>query len=222
MFKKGLLAIIVIVLTFTACKKQKKLDTKVKDLISINDFDSISIQKLPYAFAFDKDSVLDYHYTLEAFERRNKIDKNAKLNTYFSDSTTFLDNENLFITDSKNYPYIGEGYFYARLQNINDIKVLIFTYQNTEEAETLPYFEIQTVDESHKIIDKLIIAGGINYDCSWDRKYSIDKDYNITIIDNESCFDPEDEKQILTKTMLTKYKIGNDGHIEVLIKEGAV
>ncbi|MDY7394253.1 hypothetical protein UMM65_03300 [Aureibaculum sp. 2210JD6-5] len=222
MLKKSILTTLIIIITFTACKNKKETDTKVEDLISINDFDSIAIQKLPYAFAFDKDSILDYHYTLEAFEQNGKIDKNAKLNTYFSDSTAFLKDEDLMITESKNYPYIGEGYFYTRLPNINDIKVLIFTYHNTEEPETLPYFELQTFNENNKVVDKLILAGGINYDCSWDRQFSIDKDYNIIIIDNESCFDPEDEKQILTKTVQTQYKIGNDGQIEQLISEEAV
>ncbi|QCX38773.1 hypothetical protein FF125_10125 [Aureibaculum algae] len=222
MLKKSLVATLIVLLFFAACKKQNKLDPKVKDLISLNDFDSISVQELPFSFAFDKDSILDYHYTLESFERRNLIDKNAKLNTYFSDSTTFLNSENLFITDSENYPYIGEGYFYTRLPNINEIKVLVFTYQNTDEQETLPYFELQTIDENNKVIDKLILAGGINYDCSWDRQFSIDETYTINIIDNESCFDPEDEKQILTKTVKTAYKVDNDGHIKMLISEGAL
>lgn len=219
MLKNSIIPIFIIVLIFIGCKKQNERDTKLKDLISINDFDSIAVQQLPYAFIFNKDSVLDYHYTLEAFENHNRIDKNAKLNTYFSDSTTFLHDENLFITDSKNYPYIGKGYFYTRLPNINDIKVLIFTYQNTEEPETLPYFEIQTFDENNRFIDKLIIAGGINYDCSWDRQYAIDREYKITIIDNESCFNPEDEKQVLRKTIQTEYKVNNEGFIEKLITE---
>jgi len=218
MLKKSIIAIIITFLTFTACKKQNTTNTKVKDLISINDFDSITIHKLPYAFAFDKDSLLDYHYTLEAFETRNKIDKDAKLNTYFSDSTTFLNSEELMIMESKNYPYIGKGFFYQRLPDIDNIKVLIFTYQNTEEAETLPYFEIQTFDENNRIIDKLILAGGINYECSWDRQFYIDQDYKIIIIDNESCFDPEDEKRVLTKTFENTYKVKKDGVIEVIKK----
>lgn len=218
MFKKSILLIVVAFIAFTACKKQNNANTKVKDLISINDFDSIAVQELPYAFVFDKDSILDYHYTLEAFESSNKIDKNAKLNTYFSDSTTFLNDEELMIMESKNYPFIGEGYFYTRLPDINNLKVLVFTYQNIEEPETLPYFELQTFDENHKVIDKLILAGGINYDCSWDRQFSIDKNYNIIIIDNESCFDPEDEKQVLTKTFKNTYKVENDGVIAVVEK----
>ncbi|MET2984639.1 hypothetical protein [Aureibaculum conchae] len=222
MLKKSLIAIITVVSAFTACKKQNATDTKVKDLISINDFDSITVQNLPYAFSFDKDSVFDYHYTLEAFETRNKIDKDAKLNTYFSDSTTFSNDEELMIMESKNYPFIGKGFFYERLPDIDNVKVLIFTYQNTEEAETLPYFEIQTFDENHNVIDKLIVAGGINYDCSWDRQFAIDTTYKITIVDNESCFDPEDEKQVLTKTIQTQYKIRDDGKIEKLISEGSV
>ncbi len=222
MLKKAVLAIILIALTFSACKKQNKTDKKIEDLISTIDFNNIEIQELPYAFAFDKDSILDYYYTLQAFENSNKIDENATLNSYFSDSTTFFDDENLFITDSKNYPYIGKGYFYTRLPNINAIKVLIFTYQNTEEAETLPYFEIQTFNDNNQVIDKLILAGGINYDCSWDRQFSIDEDYNIIVIDNESCFNPEDEKQILTKTIQSQYKVGNDGQIEKLDSEVSV
>ena len=59
MLKNGVIAIIIIVLAFTACKKQKETDTKVKDLVSINDFDSIAVQELPYSFVFDKDSILD-------------------------------------------------------------------------------------------------------------------------------------------------------------------
>lgn len=220
MLKNRFVAVVIIVLVFAACKKQKETVTNVNDRSAVNDFDSIAIQKLPYSFAFDKDSILDYHYTLETFESTSKIDKNAKLNSYFSDSTVFYDNENLFITDSKNYPYKGEAYFYTRLPNINDIKVLIFTYENSEEPETLPYFEIQTFDKNNTIIDKLILAGGINYDCSWDRQYAIDNDYKIIIIDNESCFNPEDEMQELKKTIKTHYKIGNNGIIEKLLSEG--
>lgn len=221
MLKKSILTFLIITVIFTACKKQKESEAKVENHTSINDFDSITVKKLPHAFAFDRDSILDYHYTLEAFESSNKIDKESKLNTYFSDSTSFFDDERLFITDSKNYPYIGEGYFYARLPDINDIKVLIFTYENVEEPETLPYFEIQTFDSNGDVIDKLILAGGINYDCSWDRQFLIDTTYNITIIDNESCFDREDEKQILTKTIENFYKINNKGTIEV-VKDDAV
>ena len=218
MLKNSIITLILVALTFTACKNKIDTETKDNDLTSLNDFDSIAIQQLPYSFAFDKDSILDYFYTLEAFESGNKIIKDSKLNTYFSDSTSFLDTENLFITDSKNYPYVGEGYFFKRLPNINTIKVLVFTYQNTKEAETLPYFEIQTFDENHKVIDKLILAGGINYDCSWDRQFAIDTNYTITIIDNESCFDPENEEQILTKTFENSYKINNEGVIETVEK----
>ncbi|RPD90751.1 hypothetical protein EGM88_15485 [Aureibaculum marinum] len=222
MLRKSIVLSLIVILTFKACKKQVQSDNNPKDLISINDFDSIAIQELPFSFAFNKDSIMDYHYTLEAFEKNNKIDKNEKLNTYFSDSTTFLIDENLLITDSKNYPYKGKGYFYLRLPDINNIKVLIFTYQNSEEPETLPYFELQTFDENTNVIDKLILAGGINYDCSWDRQFKIDKDYNIYLTDKESCFNPENEKQILKRTIQTQCKVDENGKITVVNNDEAV
>ncbi len=207
---------VLIILVLTACKKQKKTDNSLKELTNITDWETVDIQQLPFEFSYNYDSIIDYYYTLSYFSERKLIENDAHLNQYFSDSTSFLPNENLFIIESKNYPYLGKGYFYKRLPDVNKHKVLIFIYQNLQEEETLPYFELQIFNENNDLVDKIIIAGGINYDCSWDRKFNINTNYLLTIIDKEACYDIEDEKEIGKRIINTQYQIKEDGSIDIL------
>ncbi len=220
MFKNIIqISLIVFILNLTACKKQTATEETLPEVTTAIEWEAVSIQKLPFSFNFKYDSILDYYYTLDYFSKRKLIDTSSKLNHYFSDSTSFLPKEDLFITESKNYPYLGKGYFHKRLPDINKHKVMVFIYQNTQEEETLPYFELQTFNNENHVIDKIIIAGGINDDCSWDRKFSIDKNYIITITDKEACYDIEDEKEIGKRTLKTQYQIKEDGSIIVFEEE---
>jgi hypothetical protein len=216
------LSLIIFILNLTACKKQSATEKTLPEITTTTDWEAVSVQKLPFEFNYKYDSILDYYYTLDYFSKRKLIDTSSTLNQFFSDSTSFKPKEDLFITESKNYPYVGKGYFHKRLPDVNKHKVLIFIYQNTLEEETLPYFELQTFNEENLIIDKVIIAGGINYDCSWDRKFSIDNNYIITITDIEACYDIEDEKEIGKRTLNTQYQIKEDGYIIVLEKEAVL
>jgi len=217
MLRKLTLISTIIILSLTACKKQKTTDNNLtKETVLITNWETVNIQKLPFEFNYKYDSILDYYYTLDYFSSKKLIDTSSKLNYYFSDSTSFFPKEDLMIIESKNYPYIGKGYFHKRLPDVNNNKVLVFIYQNTTEEETLPYFELQTFNKNNEAIDKLIIAGGINFDCSWDRKFSIDEDYTITITDKEACFDMEDEKEIGKRIINTQYQIKEDGSIVLL------
>ena len=216
------ISLLIFILNLIACKKQRATDKTLPDVTTATNWEAVSVQKLPFEFNYKYDSILDYYYTLDYFSKRKLIDTATKLNHYFSDSTSFLPKENLFITESKNYPYVGKGYFHKRLPDVNKHKVLIFIYQNTQEEETLPYFELQTFNEENLVVDKIIIAGGINYDCSWDRKFSIDESYLITITDKEACYDIEDEKEIGKRLYNTQYQIKEDGSIKVLEKEAVL
>jgi len=216
------ISLLIFILNLIACKKQIATDKTLPDVTTATNWEAVSVQKLPFEFNYKYDSILDYYYTLDYFSKRKLIDTATKLNHYFSDSTSFLPKENLFITESKNYPYVGKGYFHKRLPDVNKHKVLIFIYQNTQEEETLPYFELQTFNEENLVVDKIIIAGGINYDCSWDRKFSIDESYLITITDKEACYDIEDEKEIGKRLYNTQYQIKEDGSIKVLEKEAVL
>ncbi|HBK71879.1 MAG TPA: hypothetical protein DDZ39_09540 [Flavobacteriaceae bacterium] len=217
MLKKFTFISAILITSLIACKEQKKIDNNLtEESLLTTDWKTIDIQKLPFEFNYKYDSILDYYYTLDYFSKRKLINTGSELNQFFSDSTSFFPKEDLMITESKNYPYIGKGYFYKRLPDVNNNKVLVFIYQNIQEEETLPYFEMQTFNKNNKAIDKLIIAGGINFDCSWDRKFSIDEDYTITITDKEACFDMEDEKEIGKRTINTQYQIKEDGSIVLL------
>jgi len=207
---------VLIIIVLTACKKQKNTDNSLKELTTITDWKTVDIQQLPFEFSYNYDSIIDYYYTLSYFSERKLIDNDAYLNQYFSDSTSFLPNENLFITESTNYPYIGKGFFFKRLPDVNKHKVLIFIYQNLQEEETLPYFELQIFNENNDLVDKIIIVGGINYDCSWDRKFNIDTNYKLTVIDKEACYDIEDEKEIGKRIINTQYQIKENGSIDIL------
>ncbi len=210
------ISLLIFILNLTACKKQIATEKNLPEITTVIDWKAIPVQKLPFSYYYKYDSILDYYYTLDYFSKRKLIDTTSELNQYFSDSTSFLPEEDLMIIESKNYPYVGKGYFHKRLPDVNKHKVLVFIYQNTQEEETLPYFELQTFNEDNLVIDKIIIIGGINDDCSWDRQFSIDENYIISITDKEACYDIEDEKEIGKRILNTQYQIKEDGSIVAL------
>ncbi|MFL0095869.1 hypothetical protein [Tenacibaculum maritimum] len=114
------------------------------------------------------------------------------------------------------YPYQGSAYFYKRLPNKNKCKVLLFVYLNKEQDCYLPYFELQTINTNDRSIDKLIEVGGKAYDCGWDRSFNIDGNYFIKIIDKQSCYDFEEEKEIEQIEYLNKYEIDSTGYFKRL------
>ncbi|MGG6229184.1 hypothetical protein [Tenacibaculum sp. SDUM215027] len=78
----------------------------------------------------------------------------------------------------------------------------------------MPYFELQTIDNNNKTLDKLIVVGGRNYECAWDRSFEIDKDYTITTIDEQSCYDIEEEKEVEKVKYTNRYQIDTHGHFK--------
>ncbi|CAA0238140.1 hypothetical protein NCIMB2158_590006 [Tenacibaculum maritimum] len=114
------------------------------------------------------------------------------------------------------YPYQGSAYFYKRLPNKNKCKVLLFVYLNKEQDCYFPYFELQTINTNDRSIDKLIEVGGKAYECGWDRSFNIDENYFIKIIDKQSCYDFEEEKEIEQIEYLNKYEIDSTGYFKRL------
>ena len=136
------------------------------------------------------------------------------LNAIFSDSTSFR------ITDQLNeltpiseysYPYKGKAFFLERLPDIHNFKVIVFIYTNTNQDYYLPYLELQLLDSTDTITDKLIIVGSKEYECSWKRSCHIFKSYTIEITDNELCYDIMDNITVSENIFKTKYQVSHKG-----------
>ncbi|WP_338794242.1 hypothetical protein [Bernardetia sp. MNP-M8] len=136
------------------------------------------------------------------------------LNVIFSDSTSFsiADQLNELTPISEySYPYKGKAFFLERLPDIHDFKVIVFIYTNTNQDYYLPYLELQLLDSTDTITDKLIIVGSKEYECSWKRSCYISKSYTIEITDKEQCYDMMDNITISEDIFKTKYLVSREG-----------
>ena len=205
---------------FISCTTNNKNETLLKSKKTVLNLkiDTIPITKLPYSFKYIYDSISTQSKSIDSFLKKKLINKESKLNNLFSDSTSFSSKETLNIVKYINFPYSGNAYFFKKLPNLNEIKLLLFIYENKNHDYNLPYFELQTFNKENKNIDKLIVAGAREYECSWDRSFSIDKNYLITISNIESCYDIEEEKKIDKKEYLIQYKINKKGLFKIIKK----
>ncbi len=176
-------------------------------------WDTVSIKKLPYRYSYDYND--DFLFALiDSLKQKDIINEKSVLNTLFSNKTKFKMSETLYPKEELAYPYQGKAYFYKRLPDHNQCKVLLFIYSNKEQDYYLPYFELQTIDSRDKVVDKLIVVGGRSYECSWDRSFEIDENYTIKIIDKQSCYDLEEEKEVEHMEYVNEYKIDRYGYFK--------
>ncbi|WP_338794244.1 hypothetical protein [Bernardetia sp. MNP-M8] len=136
------------------------------------------------------------------------------LNALFSDSTSFriADQLNeLTPAYEHSYPYIGKAFFLERLPDIHTFKALVFIYTNSNQDYYLPYLELQLLDSSDTITDKLIIVGSRAYECSWRRSCYISKSYTIEITDKELCYDMMNDVTVSENIFKTKYQVSQKG-----------
>lgn len=148
--------------------------------ISVNIGD-LKITALP--FTFD-----NYWLQLDSLD-------NQEVNDLFSDSTIL--HPPFLYTD---HPNGLRGQFYKRLPDVGNYSVLLFAYFNGEwmpdgmnKSTTV---ELQTFDANKMNVDKMIIADGVEGDCSWHRIFEIDKDYIINIKNRFSCIDTGETKDL--------------------------
>ncbi|WP_198519959.1 hypothetical protein [Olleya sp. Bg11-27] len=167
--------------------------------------DSLSITKLPYSFQYDYENPLIEKMTIEQFFKNRE---NHIANVFFSDSTNLTSNTFQHI----NYkPYVGKGVFVKKFPDFKTNKLMLFAYDHSSLNYFLPIFELQMFDENDKIIDKLIVVGGREYECGWNRYFKIEKNFTILIHNSEFCYDIEEDKEIFRNEIDTKYKITLSG-----------
>ncbi|TDQ30350.1 hypothetical protein [Tenacibaculum caenipelagi] len=212
------LFIYLFIYLFISCKVSKDNEKKLVQVPPVENiqtfkWDTVSIKKLPYKYSYDYNN--DFLFALtDSLKQKNEINEKSELNFLFSDKTKFKLKEDLYAKEEDGYPYQGKGYFYKRFPNNDKYKVLLFIYSNKEQDYYLPYFELQTIDGNNKTVDKLIVVGGKNYECGWDRSFEIDEDYTITTIDEQSCYDLEEEKEVERVMYTNKYKIDTQGYFK--------
>ena len=136
------------------------------------------------------------------------------LNALFSDSTSFREVDQLnelTSTYEHSYPYKGKAFFLERLPDIYNFKVLVFIYTNSNQDYYLPYLELQLLDSTDAITNKLIIVGSRAYECSWRRSCYISKSYAIKITDKELCYDMMNDVTVSENIFKTKYLVSREG-----------
>ena len=99
------------------------------------------------------------------------------------------------------------------MPDINENSVLLFAYWDKDTDYRLPTIELQTFDSQGKIINKMIVADSINYECSWIRSFEILKDYVLKITDEHVCWDVETDQKILGNKQSFNFHIDNEGKI---------
>ncbi len=203
------------------CKDKPNLQHEKIVLPKINFWESQPSSSLPFEFKYHPDSIMDFFYTIENYKSTGKIAAQNSFNTLFSDATLFRVSDDLMAKDENGYPYKGNAYFFKKLPDFHNHKIMLFTYENSNQEYYLPYMELQTFDKDKLLIDKMIVAGGFAKDCSWNRSFSIDKNFTLTVTDTESCFDTEKEDIVDEKTIVWKYQIQENGRI-LEIKEKAL
>lgn len=167
--------------------------------------DSITINKLPYEFKYDYDDPTIDKITIDVFLKENK---DNPINTFFSDSTNLPSST---FKEINFIPHRGEGLFLKRFPNVEDNKLLLFVYNHSSLDYFLPIFELQMFDNKDSLVDKLIVAGGLEYECGWDRSFKIEENFNITIHNLEYCYDIENDVEIFSKEIEEQYKITSSG-----------
>lgn len=193
--------------------EEKNIQKTILKTSKTFNWDSIPIKNTPYTYSYDYNN--DFLFALiDSLRERNEITQNSKLNSLFSNKTKFKTREDLYPKEDAQYPYQGEAYFYKRLPNKDKCKVLLFVYKNKEQDYYLPYFELQTINANNNTVDKLIVVGGKSYECSWDRSFHIDENYIIKIIDEQSCYDIEEEKEIEREEYINEYRIDTYGYFK--------
>lgn len=209
----------VVLLLIAACKEKPESQHDKIALPKIDFWGSQPTSSLPFDFKYDPDSIIDFFYTIDNFKDNGNISELNSFNELFTDSTLFLDTDHLMARKESAYPYTGKGYFFKKLPDMGSHKVLLFMYQNREQENYLPYVELQVFDKDKNLVDKMIVAGGFTEDCTWNRSFSIDKDYRISITDTESCFNTEKEKIVDEKTVTHLYRLQENGHIAEIEKK---
>lgn len=202
-----------LILLIWNCKDKPKEQHDKIVLPELEFWESQPTNTLPYSLKYDPDSIIDFFYTIDNYKNNNEISELNSFNELFTDSTLFSVKDDLLAKKELAYPYTGNGYFFKKLPDIGTHKVLLFMYENREQENYLPYVELQVFNKDKTLIDKMIVAGGFTKDCTWNRSFSIDKNYRISITDTESCFNAEKEKVVDEKTVTHQYGLQENGHI---------
>ena len=151
------------------------------------DWHLIPLRKLPISSISIANDSLKYYL--------NKKNKNHLLNILYSNKTEFksirvLDSVGVNTFDGHIiHPNNTKGIFYCRLPNLNNNRVILFSYLDMGYDYKGMTYEIQIFDTKNEIIDKLILQDEINYECGWTRTFSILKDYTLKIKDYSYCVD---------------------------------
>jgi len=186
--------------SFSQKPKEKFINSKIE-------WNKTKISTLPYKFDYTSINTDKFRNTFDI-----KKNENSEINKLFSDQTKFRVKEKIYPID---YIHKGNAYFFKRLPNIGDIKVIIYIYYSSDADDYYaPFLELQTVSKKNEIIDKIIIGGIREYECGWDRSVIINKNYNIYLKDYQYCYDIEEDKLVEEKEFRNKFRINSKGNIK--------
>ena len=195
--------------------EEKSIDIqKINMLKDKINWDKIPIQQLPLSSEILEEKVNSGEITLRKYCCHPNCDKEYKLDeldVLFSNNTI---SEGLNQYEGNGHPSAKQGYFALRLPNIDNAKVLLYTYYDNSASDYKSCtIEVQIFDEAQKCIDKKIIQDAVNYECGWKRTFSIDKYYHLIINDISSCYDVNEDKIISNQKKRSVFKITNTGKI---------
>lgn len=192
--------LILILCCFIAACKSNGQDKRA-DLLA-----TVVSETLPYHYSYPEN--IGDVYTLNDFLKNENYKSYPRLDSVFSPGTALTMREKQY-----GHPYTGKARFFKRLPDVQGKKVLLFAYWDQQTDYKLPTIELQTFDEHLKVIDKMIVVDGTNYECSWNRSFTLSKDYALTIKDEDVCWDVENDKKASDKTSVHDYMLGPDGKI---------
>lgn len=185
---------------------------KIVTLKKIN-WDSIPIHKLP----INSKSIKNEKLKLKKYCCFPKCNKKFELNALdllFSNNTKYTTEANHY---NNGHPSRKQGYFGLRLPDLNNNKVLLYTYYDNNASDYKSCtIEIQIFNPNNKLIDKKIIQDGLYYECGWSRYFSISESYYLKVKDHSYCTEINEEKEQLSDVIDKTYifKITPTGKIK--------
>jgi len=189
-------------------KEERKKDS-LKQLV-IN-WDTVPIQKLPISSKAIEEGVIK----VEKYCCYPKCDKNYKANQLDMLFSNHTESTELSKYEGNGHPSSKQGYFGLRLPDINQNKLLIYSYFDLAASDYKSCtMELQIFSPENKLIDKKIIHDAVNYECGWKRKFEI-FDNQLKLIDSVYCYDLESRELINSKENVFKYEILSSGKIKI-------
>ena len=191
------------------------------DKTSIN-WQVIPYEKLPYEIRI-KDLALtaSWRYDLEQFYAYcgGQYNEHKELNLLFSGSTEITNKPWEYFGIGFGVPSTAPGYFFKRLPDVNNNKVLLFAVingiENFELGDTSPWLELQIFNNKDELIDKMIVFMSAGEgECPFYRDFLYNSNNTFEIRDRVMCYDTDEDETLLSNTTSNYfYQIAENGKI---------